>query len=46
MGWGKAARLIYTGVTISGREAERCGLLENVVSEEQLDEAVDTRHVD
>ena len=37
IGWGNAARLIYTGETISAREAAGCGLLESVVPEEQLD---------
>ena len=41
VGWGKAAQLIYTGDTISAREAAGCGLIESVVPEEQLDEAVD-----
>ena len=45
MGWGKAARLIYTGETISAREAAGWGLVESVVPEEQLDEAV-TRWVE
>jgi enoyl-CoA hydratase len=40
VGWGMAARLIYTGETISAQEAARCGLIENVVPEEQLDEGV------
>jgi enoyl-CoA hydratase len=40
VGCGRAARLIYTGETISAREAECCGLLESVVPEEQLDEGV------
>lgn len=40
VGWGNAARLIYTGETISAREAAGCGLIESVVPEEQLDEAV------
>jgi enoyl-CoA hydratase len=40
MGWGNAARLIYTGETISAREAAGRGLIESVVPEEQLDEAV------
>jgi enoyl-CoA hydratase/carnithine racemase len=40
VGWGMAARLIYTGETISAQEAAKCGLIESVVPEEQLDEAV------
>ncbi len=41
VGWGKAARLIYTGETITAREAFDCGLIERVVSEEELDGAID-----
>ena len=42
MGWGMAARLIYTGETISARDAAACGLVERVVPEEELDEAVNS----
>jgi enoyl-CoA hydratase len=42
MGWGNATRLIYTGDTISAREASACGLVERVVPEEELDEAVNS----
>ena len=40
VGWGMAARLIYTGEAISAQEAADCGLIERAVPEEQLDEAV------
>ena len=43
MGWGMAARLIYTGETISAREAADCGLIESVFTEGELDEAVNRR---
>lgn len=39
-GWGMAARLVYTGETISAREAAGCGLIEIVVPDNQLDETV------
>ena len=41
IGWGKAAELIYTGESISAAEALECGLVQRVVSGEQLDQAVD-----
>ncbi len=41
IGWGKAAELIYTGESISAAEALECGLVQRVVSREQLDQAVD-----
>jgi enoyl-CoA hydratase len=41
IGWGKAAELIYTGVSISAAEALECGLVQRVVPREQLDQAVD-----
>jgi enoyl-CoA hydratase/carnithine racemase len=40
VGWGKAAELLYTGETISAREAGACGLVQRVVPAEQLDEVV------
>ena len=40
IGWGKAAELIYTGESISAKEALQCGLVERVVPREQLDQAV------
>lgn len=40
VGWGKAARLIYTGETITAQEAFECGLIERVVSEAELDQSV------
>ena len=40
IGWGMAARLIYTGETISARAAADCGLIESVFPEEELDQAV------
>jgi enoyl-CoA hydratase/carnithine racemase len=41
VGWGMAARLIYTGEVITAREAFDCGLIERVVAEEEIDRAVD-----
>jgi enoyl-CoA hydratase len=40
VGWGKTAHLIYTGESISAREAADCGLIESVVHQDQLDETV------
>jgi enoyl-CoA hydratase/carnithine racemase len=40
VGWGNAARLIYTGETITAKEAFDCGLIDRVVPKEQLDQAV------
>jgi len=40
MGWGKACELVYTGRSISAAEALSCGLVERVVAQEQLDQAL------
>ena len=40
IGWGKTAELIYTGESISARQALGCGLVQRVVPVEQLDQAV------
>ncbi|MEW6212769.1 MAG: enoyl-CoA hydratase [Acidobacteriota bacterium] len=39
-GWGQAARLVYTGEMITASEAFACGLIERIVSEDQLDASV------
>jgi len=41
IGWGKTNELILTGESIQASDALACGLVERVVSGEQLDEAVD-----
>jgi enoyl-CoA hydratase len=41
IGWGKAAELIYTGESISAKEALVCGLVERVTPSDQLDQAVE-----
>ena len=41
IGWGKAAELIYTGESISAHQALGCGLVQQVVPREQLDQAVE-----
>jgi enoyl-CoA hydratase len=41
IGWGKAAELIYTGKSISAHQALGCGLVQQVVPREQLDQAVE-----
>ena len=41
MGWGKARALIYTGQSISSAEALQCGLVDRVVAEEKLDQALE-----
>ena len=41
IGLGKARELVYTGELISAEEALRCGLVERVVPEEELDRAVE-----
>lgn len=41
IGWGKTSELILTGESIPASEALACGLVEKVVSREQLDGAVD-----
>jgi len=41
IGWGKAAELIYTGESISAKEALQCGLVERVTPSDQLDQAVE-----
>ena len=41
IGWGKAAELIYTGESISAKEALQCGLVERVTPSDQLDRAVE-----
>lgn len=40
VGWGKAAELLYTGETMSARDAGACGLIQRVVPQEQLNEVV------
>ncbi len=41
IGWGNAAELIYTGESISAKEALRRGLVERVVPRAALDQAVE-----
>jgi enoyl-CoA hydratase/carnithine racemase len=41
LGLGKAAELVYTGDQITSAEALRCGLVERVVPQGQLDQAVE-----
>jgi enoyl-CoA hydratase/carnithine racemase len=40
VGWGKTAELLYTGETMDAREACACGLVQRVVPQEQINEAV------
>ncbi|MFY9607906.1 MAG: enoyl-CoA hydratase [Blastocatellia bacterium] len=40
VGWGRAAELLYTGDTMSAREAGACGLVQRVVPAEQINEVV------
>ena len=41
IGWGKSAELIYTGDIIDAQEAYRCGFLQKLVPETELDAAVE-----
>ncbi len=40
MGWGRAARLVYTGETIGAEQAYDWGLVETLVPEGELDDAL------
>jgi len=40
MGWGRASELLYTGRTLTAKEALSFGILEKVVSPEDLDHAI------
>ena len=40
VGWGRAARLVYTGETIGAEEAERWGLVDSLVPEGGLDAGI------
>lgn len=41
IGWGKTSELVYTGLPMSAHEAWRCGFVERVVPENELDAAVE-----
>lgn len=41
IGWGKTAELLYTGESITAKEALACGLVQRVVPGERLDQEVD-----
>ena len=40
VGWGRAARLVYTGETIGAEQAYEWGLVDSLVPEGDLDEAL------
>ena len=40
VGWGRTARLVYTGETIEAEQAYEWGLVETVVPEGELDDAL------
>ncbi len=42
IGWGKTREMLYTGASFDAAEARACGLVEKVVSREDLDAAVET----